>query len=81
MGYALLWLEVLAGELLLLATLVACIARIRWQWLRRPLLVFLVVVSLMVYAVLVVLVRALEAKRLASDGWATEPATTTPGRR
>ena len=69
MGYALLWLEVLAGELLLLATLVACICRIRWRWLRTALLVSLVVVAVAAYVAVLFVVECFEKLRVAPAGW------------
>ena len=69
MGYALLWLEALAGELLLLATLVAVIARIRWPWLRRSLLLVLVIVAEAAYAGLLIIIACIKAKLWAPDDW------------
>ena len=69
MGYSLLWLEVLVGELLLWATLVALIGRIKWPRLRTWLLVALVIVGLAAYAAMILIVEWAEIKRLAPDGW------------
>ena len=70
MGYALLWLEALAGELLLWATVVACLARIKRRPLRNVLALVLVVVALGAYAGLLCGVGCLEALRVAPEGWA-----------
>ncbi|HUT94729.1 MAG TPA: hypothetical protein VMY37_35055 [Thermoguttaceae bacterium] len=69
MGYALLWLEVLAGELLLLATLVACIGRIRWRWLRTGLLVSLVVVAVATYVAVLFVIGMLKGLRVVAATW------------
>jgi len=69
MGYALLWLEVLAGEMLLLATLVACICRIRWRWLRTALLLSLVVVAVAAYVAVLFVVGMLKGLRVVPATW------------
>ena len=69
MGYALLWLETVIGELLLLATLVALIGRIKWPRLQTWLLLALVIVALAAYAALVLFVEWAEVKLLAPNGW------------
>ncbi|NQT12655.1 MAG: hypothetical protein HQ582_07900 [Planctomycetes bacterium] len=69
MGYALLWLETVVGELLLLTTLVALVGRIKWPRLRMWLFVALVIVALASYAALFLVVGWAESKRLAADGW------------
>jgi hypothetical protein len=70
MGYALLWLEALAGELLLWATLVACLARIKRRSLRCVLVLVLVVAALGAYAVSLCVVGYFETNLLAPQGWA-----------
>ncbi len=49
MGYALLWLENLAAALLLAATLLACVGRIRRRWLSRSLGVLAILLPLAAY--------------------------------
>ena len=71
MGYSLLWLEVLVGELLLWATLVALIGRIKRPRLRTWLLAALVIVGLVAYAAMIFFVEWAEIKRFAPDGWGT----------
>ena len=70
MGYALLWLEALAGELLLWVTLVACLARIKRRFLRNVLVLGLVLVALAAYAGLLCVGGYFEAHRMAPEGWA-----------
>jgi hypothetical protein len=49
MGYVLLWIESLAASLLFVATLVACIGRLRRPWVRSVLVVLAALVPLAIY--------------------------------
>lgn len=69
MGYVLLWIENLAVSLLLVAALLACIARLRRPAVRVLLSMKLVVLLLAVYAGLTGLAAYLQFGILASDSW------------
>lgn len=49
MPYVLLWIESLAASLLLVATVWACVARLRWGWVTALLLAFTMMAPLCVY--------------------------------
>jgi len=65
MGYILLWIESLAVSLLLVATLVACIGRLRRRWVRVVLSVLVMLVPLAAYAGLTSLAGAMKF----AQGW------------
>lgn len=69
MGYALLWLATLGAELLLFATLVACIARIKLPLLRTSVLVLLIVTVAAAYGGMLFFVEWLEHERWAHHDW------------
>ena len=64
MGYALLWTVTLAGELLLLATLVACFGRLRRSRIRVTLSVLIVVVQLLAFIGLSIIIQSAKAIQL-----------------
>jgi len=69
MGYALLWLETLGASLLLVATLLACIGRLRWRWLRRTLGVAVALVPLVALTGLTVLAGLMQFAWRINDRW------------
>ena len=62
MGYVLLWIENLTGALLLTATLLACLGRLRWYRLSRPLSVVAFLLLLAIYAVTIAWLEHLRSK-------------------
>jgi len=65
MGYILLWIESLAVSLLLVATLTACIGRLRRRWVRVVLSVLVMLVPVAAYAGLTGLAGAMKF----AQGW------------
>ena len=61
MGYALLWIENLAVSLLLVATVLSCVGRLRRRWLRHALWMPVPVVLLLWYAAWFVSPRSLQS--------------------
>lgn len=66
MGYALLWMVALGGELLLLATLMACIGRLRWPRIRVALSVLVALTSLSACLALIGVVEWAKSERFVS---------------
>ena len=69
MGYALLWIVTAVGELVLVATLLACIAHVRRSWLRISLSVLVVLVALGSYLALNYATVWVRKALWASDEW------------
>jgi hypothetical protein len=69
MGYALLWTVALAGELLLLATLMACIGQLRRSRIRVALTVLVALVQLFALFALIGAIQWAEAKQVVPNEW------------